>query len=128
MKRWLPVALALLCSSAPVVAAGFDEAMRKARASEAALDPEQMVRLVDAQGAAMQRALTSCTPRRGTIPDTFAVVFRIGDGGRIGAAWTRSESEFEKCFAAAMRESFHYEPPTQPFHTSIRYRREAKEQ
>jgi hypothetical protein len=97
--------------------------MRRARQSEAALEPGQMVRLVDAQGAAMQRALTRCTPRRSTIPDAFAVVLRIEEGGEVAATWTRSESEFEQCFASVMREIFHYVPPMMPFYTSIDYRR-----
>lgn len=123
MKRWLLVVLLLVLSSAPVLAAEFDDALRKARASEAALEPVEMVRLVEAQGDAMQPALTQCTPRRGTIPDSFAVVFRIDAGDRVAVAWTRSGSDFEKCFAAAMRESLHYSPPSTPFHTSIEYRR-----
>jgi hypothetical protein len=123
MKRRLLLVLALLCSSAPVSAEQFDDALRRARASEAALEPGQMVRLVDAQGAAMQKALTRCTPRRETIPDSFAVVFRIDEGDRVAASWTRSESEFEQCFAAAMSEMFHYAPPIMPFYTSIDYRR-----
>ncbi len=106
-----------------MLADGFDDVLRRAQQSEGALDPGQMVRLVDAQGSAMQQALTRCTPRRSTIPDKFAVVIRIGEQGRGVEAWTQNSTEFEKCFAETMREIVHYVPPTTPFYTSIDYQR-----
>jgi hypothetical protein len=122
--KWRTTVLLLLVSASPAaLAETFSEVMGRAQKSEAALEPGQMVRLVDAQGAAMQQTLTRCTPRRSTIPDSFAVVLRIDEAGEVAATWTRSESKFEKCFAAAMREIFHFAPPMVPFYTSIDYRR-----
>lgn len=121
---WRAIILfALLCSTPPVVAADFATAIRRAQQSEDALEPQQMVALVEAQGSAMQRAFTRCTPQRSTIPDKFAVVIRFDEQGRGVDVWTKNETKFEKCFAATMREIIHYIPPNTPFYTSIEYER-----
>lgn len=120
--RWGIIACALLCWVPPAVAADFATVMRKAQHSEGALDSQQMVGLVEAQGNAMQQALTRCTPSGSTIPDRFAVVFRLDAAGRAVGAWTKNETAFEECFAAAMSEILHYVPPRTPFYTSIEYR------
>lgn len=115
------ILIALLWPLSAPLASDFATVMRQARQSERGLDPQQMVRLVEAQGSAMQRALTRCTPRRSTIPDRFAVVLRINAEGRAVDFWTKNSTEFEKCFAATMRKIIHYVPPTTPFYTSIEY-------
>lgn len=122
MRRAI-IPLALLCSASPGVADDFATVMRRAQQSEGALEPQQMVRLVEAQGSAMQLALTRCTPRRSTIPDKFAVVLRIDTRGRAVDSWTKNSTEFERCFAATMRERIHFIPPITPFYTSIEYER-----
>lgn len=121
--RRAAILVAFICSVSPVAAAEFAAVMRQAQQSEAALEPQQMVGLVKAQGSAMQQALTRCTPRRSTIPDRFAVVIRIDGQGRGVEAWTRNNTKFENCFAAQMREIIHYVPPIMPFYTSIDYQR-----
>lgn len=123
VMRYAFILFAFMCAVPPVAAAEFATVMRQAQQSEAALEPQQMVGLVKAQGSAMQQALTRCTPRRSTIPDRFAVVIRIDEQGRGVDAWTKNSTEFENCFAAEMREIIHYIPPTVPFYTSIDYRR-----
>lgn len=115
------ILVALLCSLSAALATDFATVMRQARQSERALEPQQMVGLVEAQGSAMQQALTRCTPRRSTVPDRFAVVFRINAEGRAVDSWTRNATGFEKCFAVTVRKIIHYVPPSAPFYTSIEY-------
>ncbi len=115
------IVFALLAAPSPVAASEFVVVMNRAQHSEGALEPQQMVTLVEAQGSAMKPALTQCTSGNSAIPDRFAVVLRVDAEGRAVAAWMKHASEFEECFAAAMRESFHYEPPRTPFYTAIEY-------
>jgi len=117
------VAVAVLLWSGAVEAQTLSYSQAKSRAdeSEGRLSPNEMQRLVEAQGKFAGGAFARCVSRTGSAPTNFTVVVEVGLDGRVKDSWLRGESSFAHCFRERMVAEFSFRPSSLPFFTAFAY-------
>ena len=99
----------------------FREAKSRADLHEQRLAPQDMQRLVAAQGRLAAVAFPQCVQRSGATPPDFTIVVEVGANGRVRRSWRRGESAFAQCFEKQMTQDFRFVPTSQPFFTAFEY-------
>lgn len=122
MRTYLAAVAVLLCSGV-VAAQTLSYGQAKARADESGgrLSPNELQRLVEAQGEFAGGAFARCISRTGSAPTSFTVVVEVGSDGRVRDSWLRGESSFAHCFRERMVVEFSFRPSSLPFFTAFAY-------
>lgn len=91
--------IGLLLFAAQLITAdiSFVQAKSFADEYEAAISPRDKAALVETQGKALDNAIATCGPIKGT-PPAFTIVAHITAGGATDRTWRSGESALAKCF------------------------------
>lgn len=99
--------------------ATYEEAKALADKQEAMLQASESSRLIESQGKAIAATFPSCKALRPVEP--FTVVLAIDHAGKAKKSWRRGDSEFARCVELRLSESIFFNPPVDPFYTSLEF-------
>lgn len=91
----------LIAAELATAAPAFAEAKAAADAYEAALAPRDRAALVEAQGRALNDAMTVCGPAKPSYA-AFTVVQRIAVDGSVERSWRDGDSDYAQCMERAL--------------------------
>lgn len=95
----------------------FVEAKARADEYEAVLSPRDSRALVEAQGTALEAALSTCGPAKAAY-GAFTVVVRVGADGAVDRIWRDSDSDFAVCMERELTRVRLPVAAGKPFHAS----------
>lgn len=101
----------------PPVDPSFAEAKARADEYEAVLSARDSKALVDAQGRALEAALSACGPAKAAF-GAFTVVVRVGADGVVDRIWRNSDSDFAVCMERELTRVRLPVAAGKPFHAS----------
>ena len=96
----------------------FAQAKEMADRDEASLSGSQSQALIEAQGAVVGKALSSCVDGSDLQPPPFTVVVELDSTGAVVRAWRSDETRLAKCFEAIAEKAALNPPPRSPFYSS----------